>query len=319
MFIFGTQKKMFQSLYNWKFWVVAAIIVIFLIWLFFGTWGWRNQNVNNVKDKSKKIRRTDKKYPPKCGCQDAERGQAGYEEYDDGETEKYQSGQVKYEVPRNGYDFIYQNHTHFPPAQQPLPVHVAEPRHFKAPEPRPGPHHGLTSSREAIAPYHSSYVGAPYVPPLPPHILNPPVDSHKSNDSKGERECRAAAKRVYGVDFVKMKFDWLRNPETGRQLELDLYNDELKLGIEYQGKFHYEYNPHFHKGNPENFEKAKKRDEVKIDLCDQHGVYVITVPYNCPDNKIEDYIRYWDPTAYALRLSRKAMLEDSTDSLDDLF
>jgi predicted metalloprotease len=49
--------------------------------------------------------------------------------------------------------------------------------------------------------------------------------------------------------FTKTRPDFLKNPETNCNLELDGYNAEGKLAIEYQGKQHYEHVLHFHKDN----------------------------------------------------------------------
>lgn len=147
-----------------------------------------------------------------------------------------------------------------------------------------------------------------FTPELPQHIAEPdyyPPSTRKPSPprSAGEIACKAAVEKIYGVPFHSVWPDWLRNPKTGRCLELDLYNDELKLAIEYHGEQHYKYTPRFHKSY-NDFVKAIERDNVKLDICDKHGVYVITVPYNCPHNQIESYIRYYDPQAVMLRANR---------------
>ncbi|NQZ58906.1 MAG: carbohydrate-binding protein [Lentisphaeraceae bacterium] len=53
----------------------------------------------------------------------------------------------------------------------------------------------------------------------------------------------------------------MRNPVTGgsHNLEIDCYNDELRIGVEYQGRQHYSFNPRFHK-NKEAFRNQQYRD-----------------------------------------------------------
>jgi len=70
--------------------------------------------------------------------------------------------------------------------------------------------------------------------------------------------------------------NWLSNPETGRNLELDFYLPDVKIGIEVQGRQHYEYVPFFH-GTEEDFYKQQQRDEIKRELCEQHGVHFYEV------------------------------------------
>jgi hypothetical protein len=82
----------------------------------------------------------------------------------------------------------------------------------------------------------------------------------------------------------------LVNPETNRNLELDCYNDELKIGLEYNGAQHYVYPNAFHKSEKE-FISQVRRDEYKHRQCDKRGVYLITVPYDVTVKQMEAYIR----------------------------
>jgi len=67
-------------------------------------------------------------------------------------------------------------------------------------------------------------------------------------DSKGELECRRVLQETFKKPFHKDRPDFLRNPVTGGNfnLELDCYNPELKLAVEYSGQQHYKYIPFFH-------------------------------------------------------------------------
>jgi len=101
--------------------------------------------------------------------------------------------------------------------------------------------------------------------------------------SKGELLCKKAIEEIYGVPFYCVRPDFLKNPETGRNLELDLYNDDLKIAVEYNGIGHYVYPNPFHK-TKEDFLNQVRRDQFKIETCDQNGIYLISVPYNVPNN-----------------------------------
>ena len=54
----------------------------------------------------------------------------------------------------------------------------------------------------------------------------------KKSESKGERICKEVAEKIFKRPFDKIRPDFLKNDKTGRNMEIDVYNDELKLGIE---------------------------------------------------------------------------------------
>jgi len=72
--------------------------------------------------------------------------------------------------------------------------------------------------------------------------------------------------------------DFLRNPETGKNLELDCYCEEYALAVEYNGVQHYKFPSVYHK-TEEEFYNQVYRDRLKKKLCDEAGVYLISVPY----------------------------------------
>lgn len=111
------------------------------------------------------------------------------------------------------------------------------------------------------------------------------------NLSKGEQLCRQVIQDIYGVPFYCVRPIFLKNPETGRNLELDLYNDDLKLAIEYNGQSHYVFPNNFHK-TEEEFINQVRRDQFKLEMCDKNGIYLITVPYHIPleYESIKNYI-----------------------------
>lgn len=80
------------------------------------------------------------------------------------------------------------------------------------------------------------------------------------------------------VVFRKVRPDWLRNPRTGQNLELDFYCDDLQLGIEVQGDQHYKYVPAFHRRGVRDFQSQCARDTLKRKLCRTRGVALVEVP-----------------------------------------
>ncbi len=112
----------------------------------------------------------------------------------------------------------------------------------------------------------------------------------EKKDSKGEVECRNVLEKIFDKPFTKTRPDFLKNEITGGyNLEIDCYNDELKIGVEYNGVQHYKYIPYFHK-NKEAFYNQKYRDELKRRMCKDNGIYLIEVPYTVKIENIESYI-----------------------------
>ena len=110
----------------------------------------------------------------------------------------------------------------------------------------------------------------------------------QGGDSKGEIECRRVLQKIYGRPFNKDRPDFLNNPVTGGiyNLELDCYDKDLKIAVEYSGRQHYEYVPFFHK-NKEAFLNQKYRDDMKRRMCVDNGVFLIEIPYTTKIADIE--------------------------------
>ena len=94
---------------------------------------------------------------------------------------------------------------------------------------------------------------------------------------------------AFDRSFGKARPNFLNNPVTGGNfnLELDCYNPELKLAVEYNGVQHYKYTPHFHKNN-EAFLNQKYRDELKRRMCKDNMITLIEVPYTIMVENIKD-------------------------------
>ncbi len=114
--------------------------------------------------------------------------------------------------------------------------------------------------------------------------------SPRKSESKGEQICREVATRLFRRPFQKIRPAFLRNDRTGNNLEIDIFNDELQLGIEYNGRQHYEFTPYFHK-NEQAFLDQKYRDELKYKRCKERGIRLIVVPHTIKHENIESYIR----------------------------
>lgn len=117
-----------------------------------------------------------------------------------------------------------------------------------------------------------------------------PADKGDQFCSKLELRTKFIVERIFQRSFHKIRPDWLLNNVTEKPLEIDLYNEELGLGIECQGKQHYVFTPFF-QGTKEAFRNQQYRDEIKRMLCEKKGIILIEIPYNMDENAIEPYIR----------------------------
>lgn len=111
-----------------------------------------------------------------------------------------------------------------------------------------------------------------------------------ARESKGELECRRVLETLFMRPFPNQRPEFLQNQVTGQKLEIDCCNLELKLGVEYNGKQHYQFIPGMHK-NHEAFRNQQYRDEMKQRLCQDNGFILINVPYSIPVESIENYLR----------------------------
>lgn len=110
-------------------------------------------------------------------------------------------------------------------------------------------------------------------------------------DSIGETRTREYLEKYFRKPFPKARPDFMVNTVTGSRynLELDCYNPELQLAVEFHGIQHYQYTPFFHKSK-EAFYNQKYRDEIKRIRCRELGIRLIEVPYTeLP--KLEQYLQ----------------------------
>jgi hypothetical protein len=122
-------------------------------------------------------------------------------------------------------------------------------------------------------------------------------------DPRTEKLVREWLDEQFSDKFRKVRPDFLLYPETGRNLELDLFCTELKLAFEIDGAQHNEYFPgHFHKirekenntfdntnlwhpyqirpGEPPNdrlFIHQQNKDRFKDKKCKEEGIYLIRI------------------------------------------
>jgi len=97
-----------------------------------------------------------------------------------------------------------------------------------------------------------------------------------------------ALEHLFQKQFIKIRPDWLKNKE-GNNLEIDCFNEELKLCVEYNGKQHYEFIEFFHK-TEEKFKKRQEDDKIKKEKCKEKNYVFIDIPYTISIENIINYI-----------------------------
>jgi hypothetical protein len=100
----------------------------------------------------------------------------------------------------------------------------------------------------------------------------------KCSANVSERTCKKIFEFIFKVDFEKIRPDWILNPVSGSNLELDGYNGQLKLAFEYNGAQHYKRVPYWHK-TVKDFEDGLYRDKIKKESCIKNDVNLVTIPY----------------------------------------
>jgi hypothetical protein len=106
---------------------------------------------------------------------------------------------------------------------------------------------------------------------------------------KSEGTSRELCQELTGLSFVKIRPDFLKNPETSYNLELDSYCQAINMGVEYNDHAH-----KFYLNTDGQHLQQLRRDEIKKQLCDLNGTHLFYVPikYNHRDRPaMKEFIR----------------------------
>jgi Marseillevirus putative nuclease len=112
-----------------------------------------------------------------------------------------------------------------------------------------------------------------------------------------EEECRRIFTRIFNVKFKSVRPGWLKNPATGKNLELDGFNSSIPtplgsgLAFEYDGEQHSKYNSYFHNGNVDEFRYQVAKDDYKTAICKKNRIVLVRIPHYVAFNDLERYIR----------------------------
>jgi hypothetical protein len=105
-----------------------------------------------------------------------------------------------------------------------------------------------------------------------------PHHNHQGDRYKTETVCRELLEHMLQMPLPKVRPAWLVNPTTKRRLELDMYNEANRIAFEYDGAQHDVFTPTWHV-NEHHFEYRRLLDRLKTELCREHGVMLIRIPW----------------------------------------
>lgn len=116
--------------------------------------------------------------------------------------------------------------------------------------------------------------------------------------SKGERLCRKVIAQIIKekgfTANVKNNYrpDFLCNPKTKRNLELDIFIEIVRpvsklIAVEFNGRQHNEYVPLYHKTRSE-FVNQQYRDKFKSDVCKEKDIKLVIISHSDIDHLKDD-------------------------------
>ena len=126
------------------------------------------------------------------------------------------------------------------------------------------------------------------------HIWNASFDSLKGKGAwcprcsinKSEKICRIYFEKYFGVKFPKARPKWLISL-SNTKLELDGYNEQLKIAFEHHGEYHYSL-AGFYSKTTAALKHRISVDKLKKKLCKKNNVILIEIPALGKRTKIED-------------------------------
>ena len=106
-----------------------------------------------------------------------------------------------------------------------------------------------------------------------------PINTTRELSNKGEDIVADVLEDILNSPVRRnIRPNFLRNPETGKNMEIDCFNEEYAVAVEYNGVQHYKFPSVFYKTEKE-FNDQIYRDKLKMKLCDENNIYLIVVPY----------------------------------------
>lgn len=107
----------------------------------------------------------------------------------------------------------------------------------------------------------------------------------------GERVARLLFQDLFQTEFPKVRPRWLKSPKRGL-LELDGYNEGLRVAFEHHGRQHYSRDRYYMKSS-EDLRYRKELDGIKRERCEEQGIVLIEIPEIggiLPLDKVADFV-----------------------------
>lgn len=142
-------------------------------------------------------------------------------------------------------------------------------------------------------------------------------DLTKHPRSKSEAACIKILEDLTGKEFPTVNPSWL--VWKGKTLELDGYNDELKLALEFSGPLHTKWNPRFEPY--EQYYDRITKDVVKLRTCKRHKVNLIVIDMSLPRIHWRNYLMsrlhdiYFGP-APIIYIDRQIAVPDRNEQIE---
>jgi hypothetical protein len=105
------------------------------------------------------------------------------------------------------------------------------------------------------------------------------LDQIINDNDEIKKKCCLILEEIYNVPFNSSRPDWFRDT-YGRRYELNCYNKELKIGLNYVNEDHY---------NSSLYEELEI-DQIKMDLCRKNKITLINVPYTVKIEELKEYL-----------------------------
>jgi hypothetical protein len=134
--------------------------------------------------------------------------------------------------------------------------------------------------------------------------------------SLSENICRHALEEITGYKFAKISN--FAKSDTIRGFEIDCYNEELKIGLEYDGIQHSQYTPRFHgAADSGKFEAQQVRDINKNEKCKEMGVNLLRIDHTTSRTELRTHVH---ALIRGLILEQKLLIElvDPVNFISDI-